>query len=108
MTEEEKCIPCSGGSVALNSNEVVQKLSELNDWEVLDGNKKIHKKFTFKNFKQALEFVNLIAEIAENNKHHPDISFGWGYCGVVLQTHAIDGLHDNDFIIAKKIDGIEK
>jgi 4a-hydroxytetrahydrobiopterin dehydratase len=108
MTEEEKCIPCSGSAIALDNDAIAQKLSKLNEWEVIDGNKKIHKKFTFKNFKQALEFVNLIAEVAEQNKHHPDINFGWGYCKVTLQTHAIDGLHENDFIIAKKIDSIGK
>ena len=67
----------------------------------------IFKKFTFKNFKNSLEFVNKISEIAENEKHHPDISLGWGYCLIIIHTHAINGLSINDFILASKIDLID-
>ena len=66
----------------------------------------IFKKFKFKNFKNTIEFVNKVGTIAENEKHHPDISFGWGYCLIMIHTHAIKGLSLNDFILAAKIDQI--
>ena len=67
----------------------------------------IFKKFTFKTFKKALNFTNSVGKIAEEEGHHPDISMGWGYCLVMIHTHAINGLSINDFILASKIDLIE-
>ena len=67
----------------------------------------IYKKFIFKSFKKALNFTNLVGKIAENEKHHPDISLGWGYCLIMIHTHAIKGLSNNDVILASKIDLIE-
>ena len=64
----------------------------------------IYKKFKFKNFKKSLEFSNLVGKIAEEEGHHPDISLGWGYCLIMIHTHAINGLSINDFILASKID----
>ena len=64
------------------------------------------KKFSFENFKKSQEFVNKIGEIAESENHHPDISFGWGYCEVKIFTHAIKGLAESDFILAAKIDNL--
>ena len=64
----------------------------------------IRKKFTFKNFLDSQNFVNQVGEISENEGHHPDITFGWGYAKINITTHAIDGLSENDFILAAKID----
>ena len=68
----------------------------------------IFKKFKFSNFKKAISFANEVGEIAETEGHHPDISIGWGYCLVMVHTHAINGLSINDFILAAKIDNIKK
>ncbi len=76
------------------------------DWLLLEDKMAISKYLTFKNFKEALAFVNKVGDIAEEAKHHPDISLGWGYARIELQTHAIAGLHKNDFIVASRIDGL--
>ena len=65
------------------------------------------KRFTFKNFKESQNFVNKLGDLAEIENHHPDISFGWGYCEVKIFTHAIKGLAESDFILAAKIDKID-
>src|SRR3989344_8820452 len=80
-----------------------------NVWKMLDNAVlKISKKFKFKNFKEALDFVNKVGGIAEIEGHHPDINFGWGKAEVTLYTHAIKGLFENDFILPSKIDQLEK
>ena len=66
----------------------------------------IEKNFKFKNFINSQKFINKIGEISEKEKHHPDITFGWGYAKIVITTHAIEGLSENDFIFAAKIDQI--
>ncbi|MDQ6967286.1 MAG: 4a-hydroxytetrahydrobiopterin dehydratase, partial [Mariprofundaceae bacterium] len=66
-------------------------------------NKKIQRKFTFSNFMEAQNFAQKVGVIAESENHHPDICYGWGYCTVTLYTHKIGGLHENDFIVAAKI-----
>ncbi len=75
---------------------------EIPDWEVVEGHLK--RRFTFKNFADALLFVNKVGALAESEGHHPDISFGWGYVEITLFTHAMQGLSENDFILAAKID----
>lgn len=83
-------------------------LKELNrQWRVVSDGKKLERKFKFKNFREALKFVNQAGAIAETEDHHPDIYFGWGFATITLWTHAIGGLHDNDFILAAKIDQLE-
>ena len=64
----------------------------------------LEKNFKFKNFLDSQNFINKVGEISENEGHHPDISFGWGYAEVKITTHAIEGLSENDFILAAKID----
>ena len=73
-------------------------------WKEEEG--KLVKQYQFKDFKEAIQFINRIAEICEQENHHPDISFGWGYCKVKIFTHAIKGLAESDFILAAKIDNI--
>jgi 4a-hydroxytetrahydrobiopterin dehydratase len=76
------------------------------DWELLDEAKRIERTYRFKNFGEAFAFVERAAALAEAEGHHPDISFGWGYATVSLRTKKIKGLHENDFIMATKLDRI--
>lgn len=107
MTElsEKKCIPCHFATTKpLKREELSQYLDQTPDWEVIDD-LKIEKKFKFKNFKEALAFVNKVGVIAEQEQHHPNIYLhGWNKVKITLVTHAIKGLSINDFIIAAKMD----
>jgi len=87
----------------LTSEKIGEYLPQLNEWEVLD-NLKIRKRFKFKNFVEAMGFVNKVAEIAEEDGHHPDITINYNRVTISLTTHAIGGLSENDFIVAAKID----
>ena len=98
------CTPCRGGVAPLGAGEVEAYLASLPAWQAVDGARRIERRFRFANFKNALDFVNAVGAIAEAEGHHPDISFGWGYATITLQTHKIGGLHENDFIMAAKID----
>ena len=98
------CEPCSGNTPKLNFEEISKYLSQLNEWTVNDNQEMIFKKFKFNNFTKALNFTNKVGNLAEKEGHHPDISIGWGYCLVMVHTHAIKGLSVNDFILASKID----
>ena len=104
----KKCEPCSGNTPKLTLNEVQNKLLEINDWSLNDNHEMIFKKFKFKNFKQSINFTNLVSNLSEEEGHHPDISLGWGYCLIMIHTHAIKGLSNNDFILAAKIDNINQ
>ena len=83
-------------------------LRETPDWAVLDEGRRIERGYKFKNFAEAFAFVQRAAELAETEGHHPDISFGWGYAKVSLQTKKIKGLHENDFIMAAKLDRLSE
>jgi 4a-hydroxytetrahydrobiopterin dehydratase len=98
------CTPCKGGIPPLTLQEAESLRAHVPQWEVLDEGKRIERKFKFRNFGEALQFVQQVGERAETEAHHPDISFGWGYATVSLQTKKIKGLHENDFILAAKID----
>ena len=102
----EKCEPCSGNTPKLTFEEIGIYLSKLNKWSVNDNQEMIFKKFKFNNFKKSLEFTNKVGELAEKEGHHPDIWFGWGYARIKIFTHAINGLHESDFVLAAKIDKI--
>ncbi len=100
----QKCVPCEGSTKPLTGEEIKPYMENVEGWELEDGGKKIERKFKFKDFKEALDFVNRIGAIAEQEGHHPDIELGWGKVEVELSTHAIGGLSVNDFILAAKID----
>ena len=104
---QKKCEPCSGKTPKLNFEETSKYLSELNSWSINDKQEMIFKKFKFNTFNKALDFANKVGEIAENESHHPDLSLGWGYCLVMIHTHAIKGLSVNDFVLAAKIDELK-
>jgi 4a-hydroxytetrahydrobiopterin dehydratase len=104
----KKCVPCEGGVQPLEKEKAAEYLKQLGPgWET-DG-KKITKRYRFKDFAEAMGFVNKVAEVAEAEGHHPDIHIeGWNKVRIVLFTHAIKGLHENDFIVAAKIDGLAR
>jgi 4a-hydroxytetrahydrobiopterin dehydratase len=106
VLKNKKCIPCEGGVEPLNLGKSQELLEELEGW-LLQDNKYIEKVFSFKDFKEALAFVNKIGVLAENEGHHPDILlFNWNKVKVTLFTHTISGLSENDFILAAKIDSL--
>jgi len=102
----KKCVPCEGGMPALTPEVVENLKSEIDEeWSVTDY-KKISKKYKFKNFKESMNFVNKVADLAEVEGHHPDIIINYNRVKVELTTHAVKGLSENDFIMAAKIDKI--
>ena len=97
------CTPCKGGTPPMAEEEARAMLAQAPGWELLEQGKRIERTFRFTNFKGALDFVNGVGAVAEDEQHHPDVTFGWGYATVSLFTHKIKGLHENDFIMAAKI-----
>jgi len=106
---EQTCVPCRGGVPTLSDDEIDALLPEIPDWQLIesDGVKQLQRSFTFRNFKRALAFTNTVGELAEEEGHHPAILTEWGKVTVTLWTHAIGGLHQNDFILAAKIDELD-
>jgi 4a-hydroxytetrahydrobiopterin dehydratase len=100
---EKVCVPCRGGVPPLTAEEIKPLTAQVNNWSVVN-NHHIEKEFKFSNFKTALDFVNRVGEIAEEQAHHPDIYLAWGKAQVKIWTHKIDGLTESDFILAAKID----
>ena len=103
----KKCVPCEGGVLPFDISEIHKYQKKVDGWDILKNDKKIfylYKKYKFKNFLESQIFINKVGEIAENEGHHPDVSFGWGYAEIKITTHAIEGLSENDFILAAKID----
>lgn len=98
------CTPCRGGVPPLTYEEAEQFQKEAPEWSLRNDARRLERTFKFRNFRDALAFVVKIGEVAEAEGHHPDIAFGWGYATVSLSTHKIKGLHENDFILASKID----
>ncbi len=98
-----QCVPCRGGVPPLGGKEIEQLLRELDEWEVIDEHH-LRKNYKFRDFKDALAFVNRVGAVAEEQGHHPDICFGWGQAEITIWTHKIDGLTESDFILAAKID----
>lgn len=100
----QKCVPCEGNVKAFTPEQVAIYMPQVPQWQLLD-NQKLQREFKLKDFKEALEFVNKVGEIAESEGHHPDIKIhGWNKVTITLWTHAIKGLFMNDFILAAKID----
>jgi 4a-hydroxytetrahydrobiopterin dehydratase len=100
------CTPCRGGVPPLTPEEAELLNMQVPDWQLMDDTRRIERNFRFKNFREALSFVQEVGELAEAEGHHPNVSFGWGNATVSLQTKKIKGLHENDFIMASKIDRI--
>ena len=90
----------------LMAGEIETLSKQVPEWEIVEWHH-LTRKFKFKNFASALLFVNKVGALAESEGHHPDITFGWGYVEITTFTHAVDGLSENDFIVAAKIDAIK-
>ena len=103
---EKTCVPCRGGIPPLTEIEAAELLVQAPGWELKDGSTKITKTFKFDKFIPAMEFARQVGELSEAEGHHPDITFGWGYCTVLFYTHKINGLHENDFIMAAKVNSL--
>lgn len=101
----KKCVPCEGGVPPFSNEEIEKYLIEIKGWRVVEE-KKIEKSFAFKNFREAINFVNRVAALAEEENHHPDIWLSYNKVRLELRTHAIGGLSENDFILAAKIDNL--
>lgn len=105
---QKKCVACEGLVDPLNRVEAEVLLRQTPQWMLSDDAGRISREFSFKNFLEAVTFVNKITALAEEEGHHPDLEVGWGRVLVKLTTHAIKGLSENDFILAAKIDAIAR
>ena len=105
----KKCAPCDGGILAFDIAEIHKYQKKVDGWHLKKNKKNIYfleKNFIFENFINSQNFIDKVGKISEKEGHHPDISFGWGYAKIIITTHAIEGLSENDFILAAKIDQI--
>ena len=106
--DKKSCVPCRGGVPALSHTEIEQLLPNVPRWAVkeVEGVSRIERTFEFEDFVMAMKFVNAVAGIAEAEGHHPDLHIHWNQVRVEVWTHKIGGLHENDFILASKIDRV--
>jgi 4a-hydroxytetrahydrobiopterin dehydratase len=103
---KKQCASCEKNLPALDCNQAQNYLSKLKNWQISANSKWIFKEFSFSNFLESLSFVNKVGAISEEQNHHPNIDFTWGKAKISIQTHKINGLCENDFILAAKIDEI--
>ena len=102
---KKKCLPCEGIGRAMTQQEVSEHLKNIPEWTLGEDGKSIERRYVLKNFVQAVEWINRIKDIAESEGHHPDLHLtGYKNLRVVLYTHALGGITENDFIVAAKID----
>ena len=100
---EKKCVPCEGGTAPLDGDRIAVLLPQIPGWQVNDAGTVIYRRFEFKGFYKTMAFINAMAWVANQENHHPDFEAGYNYCLVHFTTHAIDGLSENDFICAAKL-----
>ena len=105
---EKECVPCQGGVPALKGTELARLARELDGGWRLVQEHHLEKEYKFKNFREALDFTNRVGELAEAQGHHPDIYLSWGKVKLTIWTHKVDGLTENDFILAAKADRLLK
>ena len=103
---QKRCKPCEGGVNPMNPKQAAEYLTALQGWTLGEDGRSIRKEYKFKNFKEVIAFFNRIAQISEEENHHPDLRIGYSRVGVELSTHAIKGLSENDFILAAKFDSV--
>jgi len=105
---QKKCTACTGGEPPVTSEEMAQLAPQIPDWKIVEveGESRLSSTYKFPDFKTALEFTNSVGAEAENQGHHPALLTEWGKVTVTWWTHAISGLHENDFIMAAKTDRI--
>lgn len=103
---EKACVPCRGGVPGVSADEARRLLAETPGWTLEEGATRIRRTFRFGDFASAMAFARSVGELAEAEGHHPDIALGWGYCTVAFRTHKIGALHENDFIMAAKVNAL--
>jgi 4a-hydroxytetrahydrobiopterin dehydratase len=103
-----KCEPCHRDTPPLEHAQITTLLAQVDGWQWDTEKKCIHKKYLFKNYYTTMAFMNAVAWIAHCENHHPDCTVGYQSCHVFLKTHAIGGLSNNDFIVARQIDDLER
>src|SRR5256714_15302903 len=99
---ERQCVPCRGGVPPMKGKQINEMSSQLPDWQVVNDHH-LQRNYRFTDFRESLNFVNRVGELAEEQGHHPDICFGWGKADITIWTHKIDGLTESDFVLAAKI-----
>jgi 4a-hydroxytetrahydrobiopterin dehydratase len=105
---EKECVSCKAGVAPLKGNDLSRLQRELKPgWQILKEHQ-LEREFNFKDFRQALNFTNQVGELAEDQGHHPDIYLRWGKVKVTIWTHKVDGLTESDFVLAAKIDRLQK
>ncbi len=102
---QKKCVPCEGGTKPYDKNEIDEMLTKVENWHVKDGH--LRKEFKFENFIENMKFLNRVAQLAEDEGHHPDFCVHYNKTEFEIWTHAIGGLSENDFILAAKIDELK-
>ncbi len=113
MTDQENlaartCVPCKGGEPRLDRTQARELIDNVEGWDLNDDATRINRAFKFKDFREAQAFGSTVGDLAESQFHHPEVTFGWGYCRVEFQTRKIRGLHENDFIMAAKVNELHK
>jgi 4a-hydroxytetrahydrobiopterin dehydratase len=104
---KKKCTPCQGGVAALTRTEALGFLARIDQaWSLADNSRSIQRELSFKDFYRTMSFVNAVAHLANIEDHHPHLEIGYNYCRIIYTTHAIEGLSENDFICAAKVDQI--
>ncbi len=103
---DRHCVPCEGGVTPYDRTAAETVMKDLPEWILSDDGKSISRDFKFKGFFRTMSFVNAMAWIANSENHHPDFMTGYNHCEVTFTTHAIDGLSENDFICAAKVDAL--
>lgn len=103
--DQKKCVPCEGGVDKMSGEEIQSMLGQVDNWGA--QNDKLHKTFQFKDFMNAMKFINQMADVAEEEQHHPDFCVHYNRVDVTIWTHAIGGLSENDFILAAKLDKLK-
>lgn len=104
--DKQKCAPCEGGVDPLGAERVTALLAQVPGWRIAADGKAIGRQFEFPEFDSTMFFVNMLAWVASQQEHHPDFEAGFGHCRVTFTTHAIDGLSENDFICAARLNAL--
>lgn len=102
----QTCEPCQDGMSRMEADEARREVAKLSGWELLDDGATIRRRFEFKGFAKAVEMANLVAWLGNKQGHHPDISFGWGYCEIHFTTHDAGGVTRNDLICAARLNAL--
>jgi 4a-hydroxytetrahydrobiopterin dehydratase len=103
---QKTCVPCQGGIPPLGKVQAQDLMAQVPGWTLSDAGDRITRRFGFDDFRAAISFVDRVGALAEEEQHHPDILFGWGYAEITFFTHKIKGLHENDFIMAAKVNAL--